>query len=138
MSYQCELQLSPTPDAVFTALTTSKGTAGWWAGSNRLRKENGGELLFLDSGQVKKLMKLEERSPVSKATWHVLACSLHAWPGTRMTFKMAPGSNGCSLPRLEHEGLTPQLECFQSCSSGSAHFMASLRSYAETGSGTRH
>jgi hypothetical protein len=37
---------------------------------------------------------------------------------------------------FEHEGLTPQLHCYDTCSLGWSHGLASLRTYIDTG--TRH
>lgn len=138
MNYKYELQLSASPEDVFKALTTSKGIAGWWAKSNKLWEENGEEILSLDFGQVKKRMKVEETNPPSRLTWRVLECTLHEWPGTRISFNIAPTLDGSSLLKLEHEGLNPQLECFESCSLGWEYFMASLKLYVETGNGTPH
>ena len=138
MNYKYEVQLSATPEAVFKALTTSKGIAGWWAKSNRLWKENADEFLSVDFGQVKKLMRVEKTTPLSGLIWNVLECTLHEWPGTRITFNITPASDGGSLLKLEHIGLNPQLECFESCSSGWEYFMVSLKQYVETGEGTPH
>ena len=138
MNYKYEVQLSATPEAVFKALTTSKSIAGWWAKSNSLWKENADEFLSVDFGQVKKLMRVEKATPLSSLTWNVLECTLHEWPGTRITFNVTSTSDGGSLLKLEHIGLIPQLECFESCSSGWEYFMASLKQYVETGKGTPH
>ena len=138
MNYKYEVQLSTTPEAVFKALTTSEGIAGWCAKSNRLWKDNADEFLSVDFGQVKKLMRVEKTTPLSGLTWNVLECTLHEWPGTRITFNITPTSDGGSLLKLEHIGLNPQLECFESCSSGWVYFMASLKQYVETGKGTPH
>ena len=138
MNYKYEVQLSATPEAVFKALTTSEGIADWWAKSNTVWKENADEFLSVDFGQVKKLMKVQKTNPPSRLTWHVLECTLREWPGTRITFNVTPTLNGGSFLKLEHIGLNPQLECFESCSSGWEYFMASLKQYVETGKGTPH
>lgn len=138
MSYECEVHVSATPEVVSEALRTSSGIAGWWAKSNRLWKENGEQFLSLDFGQVKKLMRVQETNSPSELTWHVLECTLHEWPGTQIIFNITPTSDGGSLIKLEHRGLTPKLECFESCSSGWEYFMASLKRYVQTGEGSPH
>lgn len=138
MHYKYELQLSAEPEAVFKALTTSKGIAGWWAKSNRLWKENADEFLYVDFGKIQKQMRVEKTTPLFGLTWNVLECTLHEWPGTQITFNITPTSDGGSLLKLEHIGLNPQLECFESCSSGWEYFMVSLKQYVETGRGTPH
>ena len=138
MNYKYEVQLSATPEAVFKALTTSEGIAAWWAKSNTVWEENVDEFLSVDFGQVKKLMRVQKANHLSGLTWHVLECTLREWPGTRITFNVTPTLSGGSLLKLEHIGLNPQLECFESCSSGWEYFMASLKQYVETGKGTPH
>lgn len=138
MSYEYEVRVSAAPEVVFEALTASSGIAGWWAKSNRLWTENGEQFLSLDFGQVRKLMKVQETNPPFELTWHILECTLHEWPGTQIIFKIMPTSDRGSAIKLEHRGLTPQLECFESCSLGWEYFMASLKRYIETGEGTPH
>lgn len=136
MSYQYEVQLAATPEDVLAALTTSEGIAGWWAKSNSIRQENSNELLSVDFGRVKKLMRVRLTNPGLGLTWDVLECTLREWPGTRITFDLTSSSAcGCFL-KLEHIGLVPQLECYESCSTGWAHFMSSLKQFVETGKGT--
>ena len=36
---------------------------------------------------------------------------------------------------FRHQGLTPELECFDMCHEGWTHYLASLVSYVETGEG---
>ena len=136
MNYRYEVHLSATPEAVYKALTTSNGIAGWWAKSNKVWQENADEFLSVDFGQVKKLMGVQKTEPLSELAWHVLECTLHEWPGTRITFNITLTSRGESLLKLEHIGLNPQLECYESCSSGWEYFIASLKQYLETGKGT--
>ena len=136
MSYQNEVQLSATPEGVLAALTTSEGIAGWWAKSNLIRQENSNELLSVDFGRVKKLMRVQRTISSLGLTWDVLECSLREWPGTRITFEITPTSACSCLLKLEHIGLVPRLECYDSCSTGWMHFMASLKQYVETGKGT--
>lgn len=136
MNYKHEVQLSASPEAVFKALTTSEGIAGWWTKSNKLRSEKGEELLSLDFGKIKKLMKVHKMDSQLELIWYVLECTLHEWLGTQITFNIAPNSAGGTLLKLEHKGLNPQLDCYESCSSGWVYFMDSLKKYVETGKGT--
>lgn len=135
MSYQYEVQLSATPENVLAALTTSEGIAGWWAKSNSIREENSNGLLSVDFGRIKKLMRVQHTNSGLGLTWDVLECTLREWPDTKITFDVTPTSaGGCSL-KLEHIGLDPTLECYESCSTGWAYFMASLKQFLETGKG---
>ncbi|WP_299611838.1 SRPBCC domain-containing protein [uncultured Tateyamaria sp.] len=51
------------------------------------------------------------------------------WTGTRLVWQIAP-ANGGSTVTLTHEGLTPQIACFDICRRGWQHFFeASLRNH---------
>lgn len=135
VSYKREFQCYATPEAVFNAIATPVGIAGWWAKSNRIWRKDGNQFLSVDFGRVKKLLRVEESIAPSRLTWRVVECSLHEWPGTRIKFHIEPALGG-SLLHLEHEGLVPNLECYGSCSAGWTYFMSSLKLYVETGHGT--
>ena len=57
------------------------------------------------------------------------------WTGTEIAFRLMPTIDGKTRLDFEHVGLVPTLECYDRCSRGWNHFLASLRQYAETGSG---
>jgi len=50
-------------------------------------------------------------------------------------FDIAPADGGTEL-RFRHAGLTPRLACWDDCFAGWSYFMASIKAYAETGTGT--
>ena len=56
--------------------------------------------------------------------------------GTEIAFRLTPTIDGKTRLDFEHVGLVPGLECYDRCSTGWNYFLASLRQYAETGSGT--
>jgi len=136
MSYQTDWPLASDPSAVFEALTTSQGIGAWWAKSNRLWRTNDGAFLSVDFGPVQKLLQIDEAREPTRVVWRVLECTLHEWPGTRIVFEIEPSADGGCTLHLEHEGLNPGLECFDSCSAGWAYFMGSLKRYVETGAGS--
>jgi uncharacterized protein YndB with AHSA1/START domain len=133
--YQAVLQFDASPEAVFEALTTVAGLAGWWMPVSGAGSE-GGELRF-DSGYEDPLIIHVDRArrPMMVA-WSVLACGfLPDWVGTRPVFTLSPvGIGGCEL-RFRHHGLTAQLECFTTCRAGWDQYLASLHDYVRTGRG---
>jgi hypothetical protein len=52
-----------------------------------------------------------------------------------MEFDIAGAGTGTEL-RFRHAGLTRQLECWDDCLAAWTHFMASIETFAETGTGT--
>lgn len=60
------------------------------------------------------------------------------WIGTRLLWHLERASEGATV-RFEHVGLTPTLLCYDVCQAGWDYFfVASLKSYLDTGKGTPH
>jgi len=57
------------------------------------------------------------------------------WMGTTMEFDIVTADTGTEL-RFRHTGLTPQLECWDSCFAAWTYFLASIETFAKTGTGT--
>jgi hypothetical protein len=68
--------------------------------------------------------------------WDIQSCTfLPDWVGTTLSFTLSdPGSGGCDL-FFRHAGLSPQLECYDTCRAGWDQYLPSLRDYIETGTG---
>jgi hypothetical protein len=52
-----------------------------------------------------------------------------------VTFRLTEASPGATRLEFTHDGLRPQLDCYDQCSAGWNYLMRSLASYAETGTG---
>lgn len=134
--YTATLTTDAPPETVFDALTTTAGLAAWWSPVSGDGAE-GGELHF-DMGAPEGPLVI--RVPMAKlattVVWDVLACPfLPEWTGTTITFDLGrTADGGCEL-FFRHHGLTPQLDCFETCRRGWDHFLPSLRQYADTGTG---
>ena len=132
--YQKTLRVSAPAEALFEALTTVAGLAGWWTrvtGSG----EAGGVLEFFFDPPDPCVMHVDEATRPTFVQWTVTACFLADWVGTRPTFTIAPiGEGECEL-HFRHHGLTSALECIEDCTRGWDHFLVSLRQYAEVGRG---
>jgi hypothetical protein len=69
--------------------------------------------------------------------WTVLSYPLNPeWVDTHITFLLHPGHSGGTTLEFRHQGLTPQLDCYEHCSRGWEHFLPSLRDYVEAGTGS--
>jgi hypothetical protein len=57
------------------------------------------------------------------------------WAGTRIVVRLRPGDvdGDRSIMEFEHEGLNRHLRCYDTCSRGWDHGLASLRTYVDTG-----
>jgi len=97
----------------------------------------GGELRLAFGHDDPQIIHVDTPQRSSAVVWRVLAGAwLPDWLGTTISFELAPDqAEGCQL-KFRHRGLTPKLECYDSCKVGWDHFLRSLGVYVETGEGT--
>jgi len=135
--YQATVLFDALPEAVFNALTTTEGLAGWWAPVSGSGAE-GGELRFVfgDTDPVTKVIHVDQARRPSTVQWTVVECNvLPEWASTTPCFDLSPReTGGCEL-RFRHRGPAPRLECFSSCRAGWDQYLASLHDYVEYGQG---
>jgi uncharacterized protein YndB with AHSA1/START domain len=135
--YQTTIRLKASPDALFDALTTVTGLAGWWnpaTGSG----ETGGELRFIMNAPEPLVIHVDEATRPSLVRWTVTDCPfLPDWIGTKPTFTITPADGGTSELHFHHHGLSDDLECIDMCTRSWNHYiMTSLRDYLEVGRGS--
>jgi uncharacterized protein YndB with AHSA1/START domain len=135
-NYSRELHIKAAPRDVFAALTSLDGCSAWWAAASGSAAA-GGELRFTFHDPDSPLaLRVTEADPGTRVVWHVLACEfLPDWTGTTITFGIVPAGDGTTDLRFLHDGLSPRLECFDTCQAGWNFYLPSLRDYAESGSG---
>lgn len=82
-----------------------------------------------------------ELIPGKRVVWLVTDCNMpwysdkREWAGTRLIFDLDE-TNGITQLNFEHEGLTPDVECYKDCEPGWTHWIkTSLFSYFTTGKG---
>jgi uncharacterized protein YndB with AHSA1/START domain len=135
-SYRSQVQFSKPPEVVFDALTTLAGLAGWWSpvtGSGA----TGGELRLDHNHPDPLVISVAAADRPRSVAWTVLAYPLNPeWVGTHITFTLRPSRAGGTILEFRHDGLTPQLECYDHCSRGWDYFLPSLRDHVETGTGS--
>jgi uncharacterized protein YndB with AHSA1/START domain len=137
--YQTTLRLNASADALFDALTTVTGLAGWWnpaTGSG----QSGGELRFIMNAPEPLVIHVDEATRPTLVRWTVTDCPfLPDWIGTRPTFTITPVDGGTSELHFRHQGLNAELECIDICTRSWNHYiMTSLRGYLEGGRGSAY
>jgi uncharacterized protein YndB with AHSA1/START domain len=138
-SYRAEVAFTAPPDAVFDAFTTLDGIAGWWTEQVSGSGAEGGELTlgFPNSEGPRVVLHVETAEPARSIVWNVRAVpplpAWEEWAGTRIVVRLRPGAGGGTKMEFEHEGLSAELHCYDTCSRGWDHGLASLRAYVETG-----
>ena len=82
-----------------------------------------------------------ELIPGQRTVWQVKDCNMpwytdkKEWTDTRLIFD-AQETNGETVMTFTHDGLTPDVECYNDCSPGWTHWIkTSLFSYLTTGQG---
>jgi uncharacterized protein YndB with AHSA1/START domain len=126
--------VAASPDAVLAALRTVEGVSAWWGpATGAVDAGNTFEVSFLDGRQVIR-MDVEPTSH-RRVVWCVDSAPLTPdWEGTTIMFEVEDTGDGATI-HFRHQGLTPELECYDMCHEGWTHYIASLASYVETGRG---
>ena len=121
-----------SPEAVYTALTTIDGLAGWWTDQTTGDPEVGGtlEFRFIPGGFDMEVIDLE---PAKRVHWQV-ADGPPEWVGTQVTFDLSQ-VDGYTIVLFKHEGWAEPGEFMHHCSTKWASYLLSLKQLVETGTG---
>jgi uncharacterized protein YndB with AHSA1/START domain len=133
--YQSRLTLTTSADAVFDALTTIEGLAGWWTTSVTGDGLTGGQLTFKFGPAAPVVMRVDAAERGVGVRWTNVAGHQEDWVGTTLHFAIEATPAGGTELRFRHAGLTPRLECFSDCKRGWDYVIPSLGAYVETGTG---
>jgi hypothetical protein len=126
-----------SPKQVFDAINNPKA---WWSGEI---EGNTGKLNDEFTYHYKEFhlskQKIVEMIPDQKVVWLVTESSINytedkrEWTGTKISFEISEQNNKTQL-RFTHQGLVPEIECFDSCSNAwSQLIQQSLFSLITTG-----
>lgn len=116
-------------EAVYKALTTVEGLAGWWtedvSGDGTLHFQFG-ERGFFD-------MKVRDLAPARRVVWDVLD-GPPEWIGTTIDWRLVQEDAYCII-LFTHAGWREPVEFMHHCSTKWAVFLLSLKQLIETGTG---
>ena len=134
--YETTICVKASAGDLFDALSTVEGLGAWWnpaSGSG----ESGGELRLTMNAPEPLVIHVDEATRPTVVRWTVIDCPfLTDWIGTKPTFTIRPIDSETTEVHFHHQGLNQELECIDMCTRSWAHYMASLRDYLETGSGS--
>ncbi|MEV2276882.1 SRPBCC domain-containing protein [Nocardiopsis sp. NPDC049922] len=121
-----------TPEAVYRALTTVDGLAGWWTRDTDGDGDAGGVLRFgFEPGAC--AMKVLETRPAAHVLWETVE-GPQEWMGTRIRFDLSKEGD-YTIVLFRHEGWREPVEFMAHCSTKWAIFLMSLKRMVETGQG---
>ncbi|MEU8140245.1 SRPBCC family protein [Streptodolium elevatio] len=124
--------VTASPDAVYDALTTIDGLAGWWTEETEGSTDIGGvvQFRFIPGGFD---MKVLESQRADHVLWEV-ADGPEEWIGTRVRFDLKR-EDDFTIVLFKHEGWEKQAEFMHHCSTKWAIYLMSLKRLVETGKG---
>ena len=125
-------------DAVYKALATREGLAGWWTTDTQGDSKVGGTLKFRFTRDGKELggfdMKVLELQPGRRVLWQVVEGPAE-WVGTRIGFDLKRDGD-YSIVLFKHQGWKEPAEFMHHCSTKWAIYLMSLKALVETRKGS--
>jgi uncharacterized protein YndB with AHSA1/START domain len=132
-----EVRIDSATSKVYQALSTKEGFRGWWTGDCDVDARQGGEAEFrFNQGQVAMRFRFDRLDPEKAVRMTCVGnTNNEEWQGTTLSFDLEPQGGGATEVRFRHDGWTRKSDCYNQCVGGWDHFMKSLKSYVETGTG---
>ena len=122
-----------SPDAVYDALTTVDGLAGWWTDDVRGDGGVGGVLEFRFPPVGGFDMEVTELQPSQRVVWKVVD-GPEEWIGTTVDWQLRQDGD-YTIVLFAHRGWREQVEFMHHCSTKWGSFLMSLKSLVESGKG---
>jgi len=137
--YTAAIAVSKTPNEVLNAIGN---VPGWWGVTFSGHSEKQNDKFVIKMGGDSFFdFTVAELIPGKKVTWLVTDCNMpwysdkKEWADTKLIFDLAE-NNGETNLTFTHQGLTPEVECYNDCAPGWTHWIkTSLFSYLTTGEG---
>ncbi len=132
-----ELTIAVAPESVFNALTQQDELARWWTNDLNAKPEVGSlaEFRFGEWGDSVLRFEVAELDAGKRVHWIHRLSPVAQWAGTSVTWQLTPVHNGTRL-LFTHDGFAQVDEAYAQTRGNWEYFLASLKSYLETGKGT--
>ncbi|MBS1659662.1 MAG: SRPBCC domain-containing protein [Bacteroidetes bacterium] len=120
LDFSCSFTAEATPAAAFDVVNR---VTEWWTENIDGSTKNLGDVFTVDFGKTFLTMKIVESVPGQRVVWEVVDCFIHfvndnkEWQGTHLVWEILP-EGGMTQVRLTHQGLVPQVECYDNCVQG--------------------
>jgi uncharacterized protein YndB with AHSA1/START domain len=132
-----ELTIAAAPERVWGALTQPDEIGHWWTNDLNATPEVGSlaEFRFGEWGDFVLRFEVAELDQDKKVHWIHRFSPVAQWAGTSVTWQLTPVYNGTAVI-FTHEGFVKKDEVYERTRGNWNYFLASLKSYLETGKGT--
>jgi hypothetical protein len=120
--------------AVYRAVASTAGLAGWWTQDVTGESRVGGILTFRFGPEGKNRMRVVELSEDRRVEWECVEGPAE-WIGTRLSFELN-ASDGESVVLFAQRGWKEPVEFMHACSTKWGIFLLSLKALVETDTGT--
>jgi uncharacterized protein YndB with AHSA1/START domain len=134
-SIKQEIRIKGSVRKVYDALTRQSAYRGWWNKAGEIPETVGAEvkLHFVKDGQpVAMRYRIDEMKPDESVRWTCIGHDMPSWVGTTLNWKLAPQGEEVVVS-FEHAGWKDTAP--DPVVQGWRHFLGSLKSYVETGTG---
>ena len=134
-SIKQEVRIKGTVGKAYEALTQQRGYRGWWNAAGEIAETVGGEakLHFVKDGQpVNMQFRIDEMKQDDTVGWTCVGHDMPSWVGTTLRWRLKAQGNEV-LVSFEHAGWKDAAP--DAVAQGWTHFLGSLKSYIETGTG---
>jgi uncharacterized protein YndB with AHSA1/START domain len=134
-SIEQEVRIKAPVNEVYDALSRQTGYRGWWNAVAEVAESVEGEaqLRFVKDGNpVNMRFRIDEMKVNERVRWTCVEHDMPVWVGTTLTWGLEE-ANGSVRVSFEHggwKGAPPE-----PVAEGWKHFLGSLKSYVETGTG---
>ena len=125
--------IGATPSAVYDALTTRDGLAGWWTRDTRGQGGKVDDVLQFRFGAGGFDMRVRELEPARRVQWDVID-GPEEWIGTTIDWDLKQEGD-FAIVLFKHLHWKEPVEFMHHCSTKWAIFLMSLKSLLETGTG---
>ena len=137
--YTTSISVNATPQEAFHSINS---VTRWWTENLEGSSQELNDEFTVHFGDVHvSTQKLIEVIPNKKVVWLVTDSKLNfikdkqEWNGTKIIFEISEKDNKTQV-RFTHQGLIPQIECFDACSNAWGDYITqSLRNLINTGNG---
>jgi hypothetical protein len=138
-NYTTTITVEMAPEKAFEAINN---VSAWWSGEIEGSTDNVGDIFtYRYKDMHESTQKVVELIPSKKVVWKVLKSNISflehktEWDNTEIVFEISQ-KDGKTEIQFTHEGLVPQLECYDACSSGwTSLIQDNLRNLIKTGQG---